>query len=110
MDVDGTKPALSETVLPSPATHSAVTMATENTLPLGSEANKRVKLMMEANHTGSDFSPSTDLADPSQESKGLAEWVGKMDNDDLPTGNRSVMIQSIASIGWQAFCFKTRKQ
>lgn len=97
MEVDGTKPGASEVVKPSPATHSAATMAADSTQLLGNEANKRVKLMMEANHTGSDFSPSIDLADPSQESKGLAEWVGKMDNDDNPTGNRSNMIYLIVS-------------
>ncbi|KAF9135376.1 hypothetical protein BGW39_003173 [Mortierella sp. 14UC] len=87
MDIDSTnsKPAaFSEAVQHSPATHSAATMAAENMQPLGSEANKRVKLTMETNHTGSDLSPSIDLADPSQESKGLADWVGKMDKADLP--------------------------
>jgi len=99
MEVDGTKPGVFEAVKPSPATHSAATMAAENIQPLGSEANKRVKLMMETSHTGSDFSPSIDLADPSQESKGLAEWVGKMNNDDRNTGNQSNMIYLIVSFG-----------
>lgn len=99
MEVDGTKPGASETVKPSPATHSAAAMAAENMQPLGSEANKRVKLTMETNHTGSDFSPSVDLADPSQESKGLADWVGKMDNDDHSTGNLSNIIYLVVSFG-----------
>ncbi|KAK3816790.1 MAG: hypothetical protein JOS17DRAFT_403373 [Linnemannia elongata] len=94
MEVDGTKPGASETVKPSPATHSAAAMAAENMQPLGSEANKRVKLTMETNHTGSDFSPSVDLADPSQESKGLADWVGKMDNDDHSTADTAASAPS----------------
>ncbi|KAF9543488.1 hypothetical protein EC957_000849 [Mortierella hygrophila] len=87
MEVDGTKSGASDAVKPSPATHFAATMAAESMQSLGSEANKRVKLMMETNHTGSDFSPSIDLADPSQESKGLAEWVGEMDNDAHSTAD-----------------------
>ncbi|KAF9904875.1 hypothetical protein EC991_002238 [Linnemannia zychae] len=101
MEVDSTnsKPALlPEGVQPSPATHSAATMVAENTQPLGSEANKRVKLTMETNHTGSDFSPSVDLADPSQESKGLAEWVGKMDKDDQPKGDVAAAAAPTAAI------------
>ncbi|KAG0202940.1 hypothetical protein BGX33_009387 [Mortierella sp. NVP41] len=83
MEIDSAKTVLSEAVQPSPATHSAATMAAENMQPIESEAtNKRVKLTMETDKTGSNFSPSIDLADPSQESKGLAEWVGKMDKDD----------------------------
>ncbi|KAF9923496.1 hypothetical protein FBU30_006478 [Linnemannia zychae] len=82
MEIDSAKPAHLESVQPSPATHSAATMATENTQPLGSEANKRVKLTMEAGHTRSDFSPSVDLPDPSTETKGLADWVGKIDKDE----------------------------
>ncbi|KAG0271278.1 hypothetical protein BGZ95_000921 [Linnemannia exigua] len=85
IDSTNTKPvaALSEVARPSPATHSAATMAAENMQQPNSETtNKRVKLTMETNHTGSDFSPSIDLADPSQESKGLADWVGKMVKDD----------------------------
>lgn len=98
MEVDSTESTLSESIQPSPATHSAAIMAAENMQPLGSEANKRVKLMMETSHTGSDFSPSNDLTDPSRESKGLAEWVVKMDKDDHPTGNRSIWVQLIVSI------------
>ncbi|KAF8946824.1 hypothetical protein BGZ47_011215 [Haplosporangium gracile] len=94
MEVDGAKSALSEAVQSSPATHSAATMAAENMQSLGSEANKRVKLMMETNHTGADFSPSIDLADPSQESKGLADWVGKMDKDDHSTADVTVPVPS----------------
>ncbi|KAG0069050.1 hypothetical protein BGZ89_003617 [Linnemannia elongata] len=94
MEVDGAKPGPSEAVKPSPATHSAASMAAENMQPLGSEANKRVKLMMETNHTGSYFSPSIDLADPSQESKGLAEWVGKMDNNDHTTADTAASATS----------------
>ncbi|KAF9143857.1 hypothetical protein BG015_000286 [Linnemannia schmuckeri] len=94
MEIDGAKSALSGAVQSSPATHSAATMAAESMQPLGSEANKRVKLMMETNHTGADFSPSIDLADPSQESKGLADWVGKMDKDDHPTVDAKVSAPS----------------
>ncbi|KAG0374994.1 hypothetical protein BGX24_009674 [Mortierella sp. AD032] len=101
IDSTNTKPAaagLSEVVQSSPATHSAATMAAENMQPLGSETtNKRVKLTMETNHTGSDFSPSIDLADPSQESKGLAEWVGKMDNDDHTKVDAAAPVPSTAT-------------
>jgi hypothetical protein len=95
MDIDSTtsKPAaFPEAVQPSPATHSSAIMATDNTQLLSSEANKRVKLTMETNHTGSNLTSSIDLADPSQESKEPAEWVSKMAKDDHPKGNRSNMI------------------
>ncbi|KAF9570218.1 hypothetical protein EC968_002097 [Mortierella alpina] len=47
-----------------------------------SEANKRIKLTMESDHRGANYSPSLDVADPSKETKGLAEWVGQMDKVD----------------------------
>ena len=87
MEVDGPKDGAIPT-LTSPASGTAAAMIAE-TMTHGAEANKRLKLTKEADNVGSDYSPSTDLADPSQESKGLAEWVGKMDQmdqDDVPKG------------------------
>lgn len=80
MEVDGPKDGPIPT-LSSPASGTAATMIAE-TMNHGAETNKRLKLTKEAEILGSDYSPSTDLADPSQESKGLAEWVGNMDQMD----------------------------
>ncbi|KAF9183209.1 hypothetical protein BGZ51_004170 [Haplosporangium sp. Z 767] len=47
------------------------------------EANKRVRLTMNSDRLGGAYSPSIDLPDPSKEEKGLAEWVGQLDKDDV---------------------------
>ena len=89
MDVDGPKDEPKPTLL-SPASGTAATMIAE-TMAHGGEANKRLKLTKEADRLDSDYSPSTDLRDPSQETKGFAEWVGKMehtDQDDPSKGKR----------------------
>lgn len=65
------------TIHPNPATVTAATKVTENTVP--GEPNKRLKLTQEHDKAGADYSPSTDVADPAKETKDLTEWVDHMD-------------------------------
>ncbi|KAF9335860.1 hypothetical protein BG006_010481 [Podila minutissima] len=67
------------TIHPNPATVTAATMVTENTVP--GEPNKRLKLTQEHDKAGADYSPSADVADPAKETKDLTEWVDHMDED-----------------------------
>ncbi|KAF9964468.1 hypothetical protein BGZ70_006428 [Mortierella alpina] len=60
---------------------STTSMSAGGGMP-SSEANKRIKLTMEIDQRGANYSPSLDVADPSNETKGLAEWVGQMDEVD----------------------------
>ncbi|KAG0056200.1 hypothetical protein BGZ83_006109 [Gryganskiella cystojenkinii] len=86
MEVDGPKDE-NNAALSSPASGTAATMIAETMTHGTAETNnKRLKLTKEADRVGSDYSPSTDLPDPSQETKGLAEWVGQMGQMDHDVG------------------------
>ncbi|KAF9972887.1 hypothetical protein BGZ73_003921 [Actinomortierella ambigua] len=64
---------------------SSPTVAAAATLAAKDFSNKRVKLTKEAEKTGSDYSPSSDIPDPatqSTESKGVQEWMNKLDGDN----------------------------
>ncbi|KAF9936366.1 hypothetical protein BGZ67_002427 [Mortierella alpina] len=60
---------------------STVIMAVEGGMA-AIEANKRIKLTLESDQRGANYSPSLDVVDPSKETEGLAEWVGQMDEVD----------------------------
>ncbi|KAI7824630.1 histone deacetylation protein Rxt3-domain-containing protein [Gamsiella multidivaricata] len=79
MDVDAANRE-SSSALTTPAPNA--TAVSSDALQPSNEANKRIKLTIDADKSGAEYSPSLDVADPSEESKGLAEWVEKMDDDD----------------------------
>ncbi|KAI1306252.1 hypothetical protein EDD11_004838 [Mortierella claussenii] len=59
-----------------------LTAASNVSVPVSVEAHKRLKLMVEADPSGSEYSASTDVTDPSKEIKGLSEWIGNMEKHD----------------------------
>ncbi len=65
-----------------------------------SEANKRIKLTLESEQRGANYSPSLDVVDPSKETKGLAEWVEQMDEADAKGNEKShvVGLQELPSL------------
>ncbi|KAF9161065.1 hypothetical protein DFQ26_004904 [Actinomortierella ambigua] len=79
MDVDASS---SGEAVPSPTVVAAATLAAKDF------SNKRVKLTKEAEKTGSDYSPSSDIPDPatqSTESKGLQDWMKSLAEDNKET-------------------------
>ncbi|KAI8600022.1 hypothetical protein EDD21DRAFT_145138 [Dissophora ornata] len=80
MDVDSTKLEAPSTAVDSVSSTDAHRHA-ENQQSTG-EANKRLKMTMEADVSGAGYSPSVDITDPSKETKGFTEWVEKIDEDD----------------------------
>ncbi|KAF9288816.1 hypothetical protein BGZ68_010550 [Mortierella alpina] len=82
--VDATTTQVPEASLGAPSTAATIT-AVEGA-KASNEANKRIKLTMESDQRGANYSPSLDVADPSKETKGLAEWVGQMDEVDAAKG------------------------
>ncbi|KAG0202128.1 hypothetical protein BGX28_005270 [Mortierella sp. GBA30] len=77
MEVDPIRTELPTTHALTISATSAPSTAADNGSVSG-EANKRIRLTMEADQHAANYSPSIDLADPSKETKGLAEWVGQM--------------------------------
>ncbi|KAF9897520.1 hypothetical protein BX616_005465, partial [Lobosporangium transversale] len=67
---------------------SPQTVVTESNKAISAgDSNKRYKPTKESEKSGTDYSSvSTDLADPSTETKALADWVEKMDEDDKAKG------------------------
>ncbi|KAF9952426.1 hypothetical protein BGZ72_006295 [Mortierella alpina] len=80
MAVDATAAHAPDAMSGASSTSTATKAAEGGVAP--SEANKRIKLTLESDQRGANYSPSLDVADPSKESKGLAEWVGQMDKVD----------------------------
>lgn len=90
MAVDATTTQVPEASLGAPSTAATITVV--EGAKASNEANKRIKLTMESDQRGANYSPSLDVADPSKETKGLAEWVGQMDEVDAAKGNEETLV------------------